>query len=371
MSVLLVLISYLAPLVAEQIQYSLTHGRQRAEYDLAGERLPQSGLAELSRGSQLVSKRIFPSVVIVNVNDDVAAEASGPDAELLRRFGGHPQESLGQGAGVVVSADGMILTNHHVINQANEIRVMLSDGRRLPAKVRGVDPLTDLALIKVEASGLTPITWGDSDRLEIGSLIWAVGNPFGLERSVSFGILSAKDRGGVAGRPHQDFLQTDAAVNPGNSGGPLVNAAGEVVGINTAIVGPTYSGVSFAIPSRIARQVAERLEADGYVQRGWIGAELRQIPERQVTQLGLASTKGAMIASVDGTGPNSPALLAGIEEGDVVLRYNGAEVQSPANLINLVGETRIGETATLEVIRNGQPRTIQVTVGERPPEASR
>jgi S1-C subfamily serine protease len=269
---------------------------------------------------------------------------------------------------VVISSDGYIVTNHHVVRDAKEIRVTLSDGRRLTAERAGVDNLTDLALLKVSASNLVAAQWGNSDQLEVGSLIWAVGSPFGLERSVSFGILSAKNRGGIAGSPHQDFLQTDAAVNPGNSGGPLVNAEGQVVGINTAIVGQTYSGVSFAIPSNVAREVAERLQTGGYVPRAWLGVELSPVTENQAQQMGLTDARGAYIARVVRDGRVSPAARAGMQAGDVVLRWNGADILEPAMLSQLVAKTPIGNTVKVQVWRDGASLEIDVAVVERPRE---
>jgi S1-C subfamily serine protease len=372
MILLLAVVSYLAPRVAEEIQYSLTRGRQRAEYELAGDALSGAPLSEISRASQMVTRRISPSVVIINVSAGSPTAPVALEEDLLRRFGPHspPPEAQGQGSGVVVDAAGYVLTNFHVINNAKEIRVTLSDGRRMTATLVGVDRLTDLALLKLDATNLTPATWGDSDAIEVGSLIWAVGSPFGLERSVSFGILSAKNRGGIAGTAHQDFLQTDAAVNPGNSGGPLVDAHGMVVGINTAIVGPTYSGVSFAIPSNVARQVAERLKEGGYVSRGWLGVQLATLTDEDAAALGLASSHGALITYVVEDGRNSPAAMAGIKAGDVVVRFNGTEVTSAANLSQLVAGTKIGAAVNVDVIRDGRPQTISVTVAERPRDQS-
>ncbi|HTN74976.1 MAG TPA: trypsin-like peptidase domain-containing protein, partial [Pirellulaceae bacterium] len=339
MLAVLLAVGFFAPRLAEEIQYSLVRGRQRAEHEHAGTVLDGNSLAELSRASQMVTLRIAPSVVIVNVNSGTPVDNTALHDEAFKRFSAPTPDSLGQGSGVVVDANGLILTNYHVVRDAQEIRVTLSDGRRLRATPLGVDSLTDLALLKVEASNLIAAEWGDSDALPVGSLIWAVGSPFGLERSVSFGILSAKNRGGVAGSPHQDFLQSDAAVNPGNSGGPLVDVTGRVVGINTAIVGQTYSGISFAVPSNVARDVAERLKGGGYVPRGWLGVELADLSQEQATTLGLEDTHGAVVAKVVEDGRNSPALRAGILPGDVVLRWNGLDVKAPATLSQLVAKT--------------------------------
>lgn len=368
MVIVLLVASILVPRMVEEVQYSLTRGRQRADHEFAGQLLQSASLNEVSRASQLVTLRIAPSVVIVNVNSAPVNEEALTEDELLQRFGQRPHDALGQGSGVVLSADGYILTNHHVVRDAQEIRVTFSDGRRLPAQRAGVDNLTDLALLKVDADNLIPAEWGNSDELQVGSLIWAVGSPFGLERSVSFGILSAKNRGGIAGSPHQDFLQTDAAVNPGNSGGPLVDVQGRVVGINTAIVGQTYSGVSFAIPSNVAQQVADRLQNGGYVPRAWLGVELSSVSEQQAQKLGLASARGAFIARIVENLQESPAHRAGLQSGDVVMRWNGAEIIEPAMLSQLVAKTKIGTTVPVQVWREGQAVLVDITVVERPRE---
>lgn len=368
MVIVLLVASILVPRMVEEVQYSLARGRQRADHEVAGQLLQTASLTEISRASQMVSLRIAPSVVIVNVNSAPASEEALTEDELLQRFGQRPHDALGQGSGVVISQDGYILTNHHVVRDAQEIRVTFSDGRRLPAERAGVDNLTDLALLKVNAQDLIPAEWGDSDGLQVGSLIWAVGSPFGLERSVSFGILSAKNRGGIAGSPHQDFLQTDAAVNPGNSGGPLVDVQGKVVGINTAIVGQTYSGVSFAIPSNVAQQVADRLKQGGYVPRAWLGVELSSVSDEQARRLGMPQARGAYIARIVRNLQDSPAHRAGLQPGDVVMRWNGAEIAEPAMLSQLVAKSQIGATIPVQVWRGGQEVQIEITVVERPRE---
>jgi serine protease Do len=366
MIIVLLVASMIVPRMAEEIQYSLERGRQRANHEFSGTLLQTSSLSEISRASQLVNQRIAPSVVIINVNSAPVIPEGVADDDNLHRFGPPSHDSLGQGSGVIVGSDGYILTNHHVVRDAREIRVTFSDGRRMSAERVGVDNLTDLALLKVKANNLIPAEWGDSDQLQVGSLIWAVGSPFGLERSVSFGILSAKNRGSIAGSPHQDFLQTDAAVNPGNSGGPLVDATGKVVGINTAIVGQTYSGVSFAIPSNVAREVADRLRQGGYVPRAWLGVELSPVSEQVAERIGLEIVRGAMIARVVEDELNSPAHRAGMQPGDVVLRWADVDVLEPAMLSQLVAKTKIGEAVKVQVWREGQPLDVQVTVVERP-----
>jgi S1-C subfamily serine protease len=366
MVIVLLLASILVPRMCEEIQYSLTRGKQRADHDLAAHLLQNASLNEISQASQMVALRIAPSVVIIDVNSAPEEQPLMED-ELLQRFGPR-SDAIGQGSGVIVDPSGYILTNNHVIRGAKEIRVTLSDGRRLPATITGVDTLTDLALLKVSATNLIAAEWGDSDGLPVGSLIWAFGSPFGLERSVSFGILSAKNRGRIANSPHQDFLQTDAAVNPGNSGGPLVDVEGRVVGINTAIVGQTYSGISFAVPSNVAREVAARLQHGGYVPRAWLGVQLSQVTEEVAARQNLPEVRGALIAQIVQDGRVSPAQQAGLKAGDVVLKWDEAVILEPAMLSQIVARSEIGKTVKVQLIRGGQPMVLEVTLVERPRE---
>jgi S1-C subfamily serine protease len=272
----------------------------------------------------------------------------------------------GQGSGVIVEADGYILTNNHVIRGASEILVSLADGRKVPARVVGRDARTDLAVLKIDADQLTPATWGDSEAVEPGALVWAVGSPFGLERSVTSGILSGKHRSGLAGNPQQDFLQTDAAVNPGNSGGPLVDVSGRVIGINTAIVGEAYQGISFAIPSNVAREVYARLKAEGAIRRGWLGVQLEEMTAAHARRVGLPAPAGVYIAGIFMQDGPSPAARAGIQPGDVLLRWGDTEVSSPLDLRTLVEKTAIGRRTPVLIYREGRELTLEVIVGERP-----
>jgi serine protease Do len=224
-------------------------------------------------------------------------------------------------------------------------------------------------VLKIKADGLTAVNWGDSEQMEPGALVWAVGSPFGLERTITSGILSAKHRAGLAGSLHQDFLQTDAAVNPGNSGGPLVDNQGRVIGINTAIVGDAYQGISFAIPSKVAREVYERVKAEGTVKRGWLGVALADVTEEVAQHVGLATATGVHIASVVDQPGGSPAAQAGIRAGDIILKWNDSTVRMPIDLMRLVGKTAIGSKAKVVVFRDGQELTLEVVVGERPDDA--
>ena len=359
--------AYLVPYIAEQTQYALTRGKQRAEYEIASEKLPGSPLEQLSTAYQMISQRVGPSVVHINT-----IGPAQPPISTLHLPGSGMTPPLrspldGQGSGFVVDRVGYIVTNYHVVRDAREIRVALSDGRRVIGEVVGMDPETDLAVIRVDAGNLIAADWGNSDDTDVGALVWAVGSPFGLERSITSGILSAKHRAGLAGTPYQDFLQTDAAVNPGNSGGPLVNARGGVVGVNTAIVGDAYQGISFAVPSNVAREVYERLRGEGEVRRGWLGVALDSINEDRARELGIQEGLGALVAQVvkEG-GKDSPAAAAGILVGDIVLRWNDSPIKGPASLSNLVARTEVGTTAQVVLLRGGEEVTVEVAVGERP-----
>jgi len=234
-------------------------------------------------------------------------------------------------------------------------------------QVVGADPPTDIAVLKIEASGLTAAPWGDSDELQVGAPVLAVGNPFGLERTVTAGIISAKDRRGVVGNVgYQDFLQTDAAVNPGNSGGPLVNMSGEVVGINTAIYGRAYQGISFAIPSRMARDVYDQLKATGKItQRGWLGIEMTPVTPQLAEQLNLNTIEGGLVAAVI---EGSPAERAGIKPGDLIVRWNADPINEPGDLSLAVARTKPNTKAEVTVLRDGKEEKLTVEVGSRPLE---
>jgi serine protease Do len=367
----LTMLCLVLPWSAKKLSYSINSGRLRAEYDVAGELLDQdasgNGITrQLQQVSQrvgpLVSQRVGPSVVHISTTD---SGDNGRTELAPRRFQDSNRfPSRGQGAGVIVNENGYVLTNRHVVIGSDTIQIKLGDGRSLPGTIVGVDMLTDLALLKIDATNLIPAKWGDSDKLRVGSFVWAVGSPFGLERSITFGILSAKHRSAHVGHYHQDFLQTDAAVNPGNSGGPLVDATGKVVGINTAIMGETYQGISFAIPSNVARIVYERLRESGKVERGWLGIALDDVDEMMATQLEMEAPRGAVVA--DFAPGQSPAKNAGIQIGDVIIDFNGTAVKNMGMLIRIVGQTRPREAVKLGIIRGGQEISLDLEIGERP-----
>ena len=293
---------------------------------------------------------------------------------FFRRFFDFPDQprrrkTQSLGSGVIVDDAGYILTNNHVVENARAITVKLGGNETRPAEIVGLDDTTDLALLKIPAGGLIAAEWGDSDALQVGAPVWAVGNPFGLDRSVSFGIVSAKNRRVLSDtNPYQDFLQTDAAVNPGNSGGPLVDLGGKIVGINTAIVGHGHQGVSFSIPSSIAKDVYERLRANGRVVRGYMGVRLMEVTPEVAETLALKSTKGALVAQVES---DAPAARAGIEIEDVIVKWDAQEVTNPTELTMLVGKAAIGSRVKVTVIRDGHPRELELEVDQRPPRIGR
>lgn len=354
---LLLAISYLVPYIAEHTQYAITRGKLRAGHDHAREYIGESPNGEFSRG-QMVWQMVGPSVVHINTQ--------GTERTILPLSTRTRIPTEGQGSGVIMEGSGYILTNNHVIRGASDIQVSLADGRKRKATVIGRDGPTDLAVLKIEADKLTPATFGDSEEVEPGALVWAVGSPFGLERTITSGILSAKHRAGLAGNPNQDFLQSDAAVNPGNSGGPLVDATGRVIGINTAIVGDSYQGISFAIPSNVAQDIYKRLKTDGLVPRGWLGVYLDVMNAQHASEAGMAEPAGVYISGIFWHDNKSPAGSAGMQPGDVLLRWNDHAVTSPADLRKQVEKTGVGTKAKVIVLRKGQEIPLEVTVGQRP-----
>ncbi|CAO3426739.1 Do family serine endopeptidase [Azospirillum doebereinerae] len=275
--------------------------------------------------------------------------------------GGMPSMALG--SGFVIDPSGLIVTNHHVVADASEISVTLHDGTRLPAKLVGSDAPTDLALLKVESSKpLSSARWGDSEAVQVGDWVVAIGNPFGLGGSVTAGILSARARDIQQG-PYDEYLQTDASINRGNSGGPLYSTDGGIIGINTAIYSPTGGsvGIGFAIPSSIAKPVIDQLKDGGKVRRGWLGVQVQRVTPDIAESLGMEDTNGALVTSV---APDGPAAAAGIRQGDVITRFGDKSVEQMRQLPRLVASSAIGSTVPLGVIRGGKPDSVPVLVGE-------
>ena len=286
--------------------------------------------------------------------------------ELFRRFEtpkDRRERSLG--SGVIVDPNGYIITNNHVVSKADEIKVLLSDKRELKAKVVGTDPKTDVAVIKVEAQGLPMVPWADSDKLQVGEYVLAIGNPFGLNQTVTMGIVSAVGRANVGIAEYEDFIQTDAAINPGNSGGALVNARGELIGINTAIFSQSggYMGIGFAVPSNMVRLVMGQLIKGGKVIRGYLGVSIQELNQELAKQFGVTETRGVLITDVLG---DSPARRGKLERGDVIVEYDGHAVLNPTQFRNLVAQTTVGKKVQIKLLRNGKDREQEVTVAEQP-----
>jgi serine protease Do len=269
-------------------------------------------------------------------------------------------EQRGVGSGFVMNREGYILTNNHVIEGADQIKVKLSNGKEYEAKVIGRDPKTDLALVKIQgASDLHSLTLGNSDDLKVGSWVVAVGSPFGLEQTVTAGIVSSKGRV-IGSGPYDNFIQTDAAINPGNSGGPLIDMKGEVIGINTAIIA-SGQGIGFAIPVNTAKEIAIQLQAKGHVTRGWLGVGIQEVTPELAKSFGLKENKGALVSQVFS---GSPAEKAGVEQGDIILQFDGKEVSDSKDLPRIVASTPVGKEVTLKVSRNGKVMDRQVKIGE-------
>lgn len=313
-------------------------------------------------------ERVTPAVVnIAVVHRSPAAENPLLQDPFFRRFFNIPDSalrpSLSAGSGVIVDAQrGYVLTNHHVIRGAEAVVVTLKDRRSFNAKLVGSDPDTDIALLQIDADGLSAIAFGDSDALRVGDFVVAIGNPFGLGQTVTGGMVSALGRTGLTKDGYEDFIQTDAAINPGNSGGALVNLNGELVGINTAILGPGGNiGIGFAVPSNMAKAVMSQLIRYGTVRRGQLGVALQDLTPDVATKLGLPySTEGAVIVGVD---PGSPAHRAGLRSGDIVIAVDGRAIHGASNLRNRIGLTPVGSVVELAVLRDGRRLTLRAQIG--------
>lgn len=331
-----------------------------------------------------VVEPLMPAVVNISTTQKVAAQPGGVQfnmqglpndpvfRELFKHFnqqfgmqGGGEREVSSLGSGFVIDPDGYVVTNNHVVANADQITVIFNDNTRLPAKVVGRDSKIDLALLKVKpAKKLVAVAFGDSDALKVGDWLIAIGNPFGLGGSVSAGIVSARGRNINAG-PFDDFIQTDAAINRGNSGGPLFNVRGEVVGINSAIFSPNGAnvGIGFAIPSALAKPVLEQLRQYGRTHRAWLGVKIQEVSEPIADSLGLGKVRGALVLDIT---PNSPAAKAGIQVGDVITQFDGREIKEMHNLPRQVAEAKIGKKVTVEVFRKGREKTLEVAMTEQP-----
>ncbi|QEP42115.1 DegQ family serine endoprotease [Ectothiorhodospiraceae bacterium BW-2] len=350
--------------------------------------LPAVGLPNFT---ELVEQN---SPAVVNISTHQRVKRSGvelfqipneykgtPWDDLLKRFFGdnfnfHPQpdghgdgfESQSLGSGFIIDEQGFVLTNNHVVENADTILVRLSDRRELEAEVIGTDPQTDLALLKINADNLPVVKFGDSTDLKVGEWVMAIGSPFGFDHSVSVGVVSALGRS-LPSENYVPFIQTDVAINPGNSGGPLFNLSGEVVGINSQIYSRTggFMGLSFAIPVDVAQNVVKQLKENGSVARGWLGVLIQDVTRELAESFGMDRPQGALVAQIlDG----SPAAEAGLEVGDIILAYNGTELQRSSDLPPLVGKTRIGKRAELKLLRNGKEMALKVEIGELPQQGA-
>ena len=329
--------------------------------------LPNPALAQAGSTSIAdVTERALPSVVNISLKKVGKAQAPSPFPFF---FGPPPQDRIeqGMGSGVIVSADGTILTNNHVVAEASEIKVTTHDRREFTAKVLGTDPKSDLAVIRIqgEAPGLKPIAFGDSSRLRLGDVVLAIGNPFGVGQTVTMGIVSAKGRADLGIVDYEDFIQTDAAINPGNSGGALVNMEGQLVGINTAILSRTggSQGIGFAIPTNMAQPIMESLKKEGRVVRGWLGVGIQEIDAELASALKLPVANGILLSDVR---PGTPAASAGLRRGDVVVKLDGRPVTTAGQFRNAIAATGARRKVLLDVYRDGKPQTFSVVLGEMP-----
>jgi Do/DeqQ family serine protease len=326
-----------------------------------------------------VVKKVAPGVVKVFTTTKMHNTAfnGAPDGmdDFFRRFFGDPSQGRmprrefgtprqqGIGSGVIATKDGYILTNNHVVDGADEVKVALQDGREFTAKVVGRDPKTDIAVIKIDAKDLPAVPMADSDKVEVGDVVLAVGNPFGIGQTVTTGIVSATGRAGAIGLDYEDFIQTDAAINPGNSGGALVDAEGRLIGINTAILSRTggNQGIGFAVPANIARDVMGSLVKDGHVTRGYLGVMIQDVNPALEKEFKLKDTQGALVSDVT---PKSPAEKAGFQSGDLIREFNGKKVTDSRHLKLEVARIQPGETVPVKILRDGESKTLDVTVKE-------
>ncbi|MCG3125260.1 MAG: hypothetical protein CHACPFDD_00077 [Phycisphaerae bacterium] len=357
--------------------YAAERGRIQANAD------ELASLQDVSRAFRAVAKVARPAVVHIRVEGGTPDETRAGELEeaLRRRFGDQLDaqelrefarersvEPPASGSGALIDPDGYVLTNNHVVRNRTTIEVHLSDERVYPARLVGSDFKTDLAVIKIDAPDLHVLKFGDSDAMEVGDWVIAVGAPFGLAQSVTHGIISAKGRTSIPGVDimYQDFIQTDAAINPGNSGGPLLNLKGEIIGVNTAIAtnGDSYSaGIAFTIPSKMARHIASELIRKGEVQRGWLGVQMSNLPRADLTRLGVDRDSGVALAMIY---EETPAARGGLEVDDVLLAVNGTAITNVDQARSLIADIPPGESAELKIIRDAKERDLRVAVGKQP-----
>jgi serine protease Do len=339
--------------------------------DAAVRPLPVAGAADLQVQVRSTAAKVIPAVVSIAstvVVHDQAFTDEGLPFGMFKDL--PPRRQYGQGSGVIVTADGYIVTNNHVVADAVDVEVVLADRRQYKGRVVATDPKTDVAVVKINASSLPTVAWGDSSALAVGDFVLAIGNPLGLSRTVTFGIVSAVGRADVGVADFEDFVQTDAPINPGNSGGALVNISGELVGINTAIASPTGGsvGVGFAIPSNMARAAMQSLIKTGRVVRGFLGASTQDVSPLLAKVFRLPDVKGSIVTDLQ---PKGSAERAGLKRGDVVVRFDGRDVMDSGHLRNLIAAAAIGSKHRLDVIRDARAMQTELVVQEAPRERNK
>jgi len=331
--------------------------------------LPSANVADTY---SVAAKKAMPAVVnIFTSSRQATTQHPFREDPLFKHFFGDQEEDRGEdadnslGSGVIVSEQGLVLTNNHVIASADAIEVALADGRKLPAQVVGTDPESDLALLKVKAEDLPSITFASTDKLNVGDIVLAIGNPFGVGQTITQGIVSALGRNHLGINTYENFIQTDASINPGNSGGALINTSGDLVGINSAIYSRNGGsmGIGFAIPASIARQVMEQIAQEGSVTRGWVGVEAQNLTPELAESFSLPNASGALIAGIL---PNSPAAQSDLRAGDILLAINDSPVVNSESMLNLIAVLKPQKNATLRIVRAGEEMEINVLIGKRP-----
>jgi serine protease Do len=337
----------------------------------ATKQVPKASGQDLQRQVKSTANKVIPAVVSIASTVMVRDQAFGDEALPFGLFKEPPtRRQYGQGSGVIVAPDGYIITNNHVVADAVDVEVVLADRRQYKGRVIATDPKTDVAVVKIQATKLPTVAWGDSSQLDVGDFVLAIGNPLGLSRTVTFGIVSAVGRADVGVADFEDFIQTDAPINPGNSGGALVNIHGELVGINTAIASPTGGsvGVGFAIPSNMARAAMQSLIKTGRVVRGFLGAYTQDVSPPLGKIFHLPDVKGAIVTDVQSKGS---AERAGLKRGDVVVRFDGGDVMDSGHLRNLVAQSSIGSKHRLDLIREGKVYQAELIIQEAPRERTK
>jgi serine protease DegQ len=339
----------------------------------AGPVLAQAGLPARALTFSEAAKKAIPSVVNISATRQVKRRNPLLEDPAFQRFFGErfnmpPETQLSLGSGVIVSREGYILTNDHVVDGVSDIQVTLNDGRTLTGKIVGTDTETDLAVVRISANGLTPITFGLSDKAQVGDVVLAIGDPFSVGQTVTMGIISAVGREIGSANPFGSFIQTDAAINPGNSGGALVDTSGNLIGINTLIFSRSggYQGIGFAIPVSLAKRVMEQIIETGTVTRGWFGVDVADITPELAESLGLKGTRGAIVGAIE---RGSPADKGGLKLGDVIVAINGRTTPDVSTALNAIAEFTPGKAVPVKVVRRNQELNLEVMVGKRRPRA--